>query len=106
MTDYPRSDGGGDMAEKGATVALAENENLDYLDGLHHAWCKDCYPQWANRLLGAELGVPFTAWCGQRAIFLAVWQSDDTPPGPRCPICWSDPLPPCATCGRRVDPDA
>lgn len=83
-------------ADEAVDVDLAD---LDALDGLHHAWCGTCHPKWTTRTLGAELGVPFTAWCGERAVFLAVWQSDDVPPGPLCPVCWADPPPPCATCG-------
>lgn len=81
------------------TVAEVDLGDLDALDGLHHAWCGRCYPQWAARPLGAELGVPFIAWCGQRAVFLAVWQSHNLPPGEVCAGCWVEPIAPCATCG-------
>lgn len=81
------------------TVVEVDLSDLDALDGLHHAWCSRCYPRWAARPLGAELGVPFVAWCGQRAVFLAVWQSHDLPPGEVCAACWVEPIAPCATCG-------
>lgn len=76
--------------------------SLDVLDGLHHAWCQGCRPDWLTRPRGAELGVPFTAWCGKRAVILTVWQSEDTPPGALCPVCWAQPPPPCAVCGKHL----
>lgn len=73
-------------------------DELEELDGKHHLWCKPCHPEWVARPLGAELGVPFVAVCGQRTVLLAVWQSDDlTMPGV-CETC-ADPATPCATCG-------
>jgi hypothetical protein len=80
-----------------AIEALGETAELEPLDGLHHLWCKACYPQWRDRRLGAELGVPFTAVCGVRAVILARWQSDAEPPG-ACEKC-ADPTTPCAMCG-------
>jgi len=78
-------------------TAVLNAEPLEPLDGLHHLWCKHCHPEWVARQLGAELGVPFVAVCGQRAVILARWQSEDTPPG-ACAVC-ADPSTPCATCG-------
>jgi hypothetical protein len=66
-------------------------------DGLHHLWCKRCHPEWDADPRGVGVGNPFTAWCGVRAVILARWLSDETPPG-ACPRC-ADPSAPCATCG-------
>ena len=79
-----------------ANVDLADLESLG--DGRHHLWCKQCHPEWVERPLGAELGVPFTAWCGARVVILAAWPSDDLPPGV-CEIC-ADPSRPCAEAGH------
>lgn len=74
--------------------------DLDALDGKHHAWCETCHPAWAaSPTNSAPLGVPFTAWCGARAVYLVVWLSDGLPPGPLCAACWAEPVAPCATCG-------
>jgi hypothetical protein len=68
---------------------------LDALDaGQRHLWCRYCHPEWQARALGAELGAPFTAYCGVRAVIL-VPSAEDLPPdscdacreAPRCPEC-------------------
>lgn len=80
-----------------ATAALAELAELDALDqGRHHLWCARCHPEWATRPQGADLGVPFTAWCGIRAVIL-VPTDQDLPPG-YCRVC-ADPGRSCAVCG-------
>jgi hypothetical protein len=76
---------------------VVEATDLEPLDGKHHLYCKRCYPDFVVRPLGAPLGVPFTAVCGVRAVILARWQSDATPPG-ACDVC-ADPSTPCSICG-------
>lgn len=70
-------------------------DTLDVLDDpLRHASCDRCYPD------PPQLGDPFVAWCGTRALWLYVppiggrWE---VPPNP-CPACLE--LPACQTCGH------
>jgi hypothetical protein len=85
-------------AESAHTPTAVLDTELEALDGVHHLWCKACHPEWAARPLGAEVGVPFTAVCGQRAVLLARWQSDELAIPGVCAVC-ADPTTPCATCG-------
>jgi hypothetical protein len=87
--------GGTETRIEPTTDDLADLESLG--DGRHHLWCKTCHPEWVARPLGAELGVPFTAVCGERVVIIAIWQSDDLPPGV-CEAC-AAPGTPCAVCG-------
>lgn len=81
-----------------ATNTEPTTEQLEELDGRHHAWCKHCYPQWTKRLEGVPLGEPFIAWCDVRAVILVVNQVDALP-ADACPTC-ADPATRCARCGR------
>lgn len=73
-------------------VDTAELDALD--DGVRHLWCRFCHSEWEMRPLGAELGVPFTAYCGVRAVIL-VPSPQHLPPdacedcrdAPGCPVC-------------------
>jgi hypothetical protein len=87
------------MMETGSPAPLVESidELEDGIDGLHHLWCRSCHPDWQACPTGAPLGVPFTAWCGVRAVILARWQSDAEPPG-ACRRC-ADPAAVCPVCG-------
>lgn len=73
-----------------------ELDSLD--DGRHHLWCKTCHPEWEAHPLGAELGVPFTAWCGVRAILLV--PSAVELPADACPAC-AAPDTTCPVCGAQ-----
>lgn len=75
-----------------STIEALDLSDLDLLDDEHtHASCDRCYPE------PPDLGVPFTAWCGRRAVRLRPGRRYVAPPD-ACAAC-NDPDLPCATCG-------
>lgn len=87
------------MSGEVAVEETVEDLEIGGFDGLHHLYCYKCHPEWAANPLGVGVGNPFTAWCGVRAVILARWLSDETPPG-ACPKC-ADPETRCPVCGSR-----
>lgn len=76
-------------------TALDEDVDLSDLDLLdderRHGQCRRCYP------VPTGLGVPFTAWCGVRAVWLTPWTNHLQVPPDACEDCLQ--VKACATCG-------